>query len=87
MFSPQRLLLFAALALHCAEATQVMHRPDGYKDQPNDFKLEKAPKTNVVHRRANGKVNFAYFTNWGIYGANFRLSLYRHWLSVFNDFD
>ncbi|KAF7419347.1 hypothetical protein PC9H_001934 [Pleurotus ostreatus] len=56
----------------CVEATQVMHRPVDFKDTPNSFKIEKAPQTKVVQKRGTGKVQVAYFTNWGIYGANFQ---------------
>ncbi|KAI5117053.1 hypothetical protein M0805_005292 [Coniferiporia weirii] len=31
-----------------------------------------APATHAVDKRATGKVQAAYFTNWGIYGANFQ---------------
>ncbi|KAG9219949.1 hypothetical protein CCMSSC00406_0006862 [Pleurotus cornucopiae] len=56
----------------CVEATQVMHRPVDFKDTPNSFKIEKSPQTKVVQKRGTGKVQVAYFTNWGIYGANFQ---------------
>ncbi|TFK97754.1 glycoside hydrolase superfamily [Pterulicium gracile] len=60
------LLLFAGSGL----ATQVMHRPDRYKSTPNVYPLEANPK--VTTSFASGKVNGAYFTNWGIYGANYQ---------------
>ncbi|KAF4607345.1 hypothetical protein EYR38_001413 [Pleurotus pulmonarius] len=56
----------------CVEATQVMHRPASFKDTPHSFNIEKSPETKVVQKRATGKVQVAYFTNWGIYGANFQ---------------
>ncbi|KAF9479509.1 hypothetical protein BDN70DRAFT_806951 [Pholiota conissans] len=73
-----RFFWIATLALAAiiagVNATQVMHRPEGYKNAPNKFAMEKNPKTNVVHKRQTPgtKVSIAYFTNWGIYGANFQ---------------
>ncbi|KDR70278.1 hypothetical protein GALMADRAFT_894859 [Galerina marginata CBS 339.88] len=69
------LLLLVTISLAgivIVDATQVMHRPERYKEAPNRFTIEKDPKTNVIHRRATGKASIAYFTNWGIYGANFQ---------------
>ncbi len=48
----------------CVEATQVMHRPASFKDTPHSFNIEKSPETKVVQKRATGKVQVAYFTNW-----------------------
>lgn len=70
-----RLLLLATVAftaLIAVNGTQVMHRPAQYKDALRQVKTEATPKTNVIQKRAANKVSFAYFTNWGIYGANFR---------------
>jgi len=77
MFSSLTRSSFAALGLLAAgllvaDATQVMHRPDNYKDAPNVFQTAKIVNTTTIHKRAQEKVSFAYFTNWGIYGANFR---------------
>lgn len=71
-----------------ANATQIMRRPDTYKTPARKFKTESSPQIMTVgrrdvnetqaidlNRRANGKASFAYFTNWGIYGANFRESI------------
>lgn len=66
----------ALAAFNAVEATQVMHRPVNYKDAPNRFAIEKDPKTNHIQRRATSKASFAYFTNWGIYGANFRTPVF-----------
>ncbi|KAI0047878.1 carbohydrate-binding module family 5 protein [Auriscalpium vulgare] len=66
------IVLCAAVAV--AEATQVMHRPEAYKRPVRKFSTENVTPT-VVHKRASaasGKVQAAYFTNWGIYGANFQ---------------
>ncbi|PIL27429.1 hypothetical protein GSI_10577 [Ganoderma sinense ZZ0214-1] len=65
----KRVLFIAAVALAAVadvQATQVMRRPAAYKDAPNNA-------AQSVHARAtSGKVNAAYFTNWGIYsGYNF----------------
>ncbi|KAI0300095.1 glycosyl hydrolases family 18-domain-containing protein [Multifurca ochricompacta] len=46
-----------------ANATQAMGRP---------FTSPKSFTTNTVQKRVTGKVQAAYFTNWGIYGANFQ---------------
>lgn len=64
--------IVALAAMVAVEATQVMHRPDNYKDAAGTFKVESISKTNAVQKRAANKVSFAYFTNWGIYDANFR---------------
>lgn len=52
-------------------ATQVMHRPENYKDTPHKYAHgESVPR--IIHKRSGAKANMAYFTNWGIYGANFQ---------------
>ncbi|EAU86796.2 class V chitinase ChiB1 [Coprinopsis cinerea okayama7 len=56
-----------------SDATQIMRRPPQYKNRPNTFAMERQPKVHTLSRRATGKANFAYFTNWGIYGANFHI--------------
>ncbi|KIY64737.1 glycoside hydrolase family 18 protein [Cylindrobasidium torrendii FP15055 ss-10] len=48
---------------------QDIHRPDAYKEPENKFATEANPKFKTISRRATGKTNFAYFTNWGIYDA------------------
>jgi chitinase len=70
-----RLFWIATLALAVTvNATEIMRRPAGYKNTPNKFATEKNPNTTVIHRRqSGGKVSVGYFTNWGIYGANFRM--------------
>jgi chitinase len=62
----------AFMALLAVDGTQIMHRPDNYKSPLRTFPQEQNPKVNSIQRRATGKASFAYFTNWGIYGANFR---------------
>lgn len=69
LVNPSLLLLFAASAL----ATQSMRRPANYKDAPNIVETETDPTVHRVQKRqSGGKNSFAYFTNWGVYGANFR---------------
>ncbi|KAF8634067.1 hypothetical protein AX17_004330, partial [Amanita inopinata Kibby_2008] len=67
-------LLVAAVytALVAVGATQIMRRPDNYKDSPKRYTVETDPKTKIIHKRTTSKASFAYFTNWGIYGANFQ---------------
>jgi len=60
--------LFATLV---ANATQVMHRPAAYKDAPHTY-ASGNPKPQTIHKRSGAKVQAAYFTNWGIYAANFQ---------------
>ncbi|TFK47348.1 hypothetical protein OE88DRAFT_1714540 [Heliocybe sulcata] len=55
-----------------ANATQVMQRPPNYKSPPNKVQTNSDPTIQTIHKRAGGKVQAAYFTNWGIYGANFQ---------------
>ncbi|KAI0309232.1 glycoside hydrolase family 18 protein [Amylostereum chailletii] len=63
--------IFALATL--ASATQVMHRPANYKgaltgstSEPTDVQPQS------IQKRASGMVSTGYFTNWGIYGANFQ---------------
>lgn len=83
------LLLSAALAaVLTVSATQVMHRPDTYKEPPHKTTQGNATP-HVIHKRSGAKAQIAYFTNWsvvasysvqprklmvrrGIYGADFR---------------
>ena len=50
-------------ALLAVNATQVMHRPDNYKDAPRNGTVGH-PTPHVVHKRATAHANSAYFTNW-----------------------
>ncbi|CAL1711226.1 unnamed protein product [Somion occarium] len=74
-YSIRRVFLLVAAgltALLAVSATQVMRRPDNFEDAPRKFAVGNA-KPQIVHKRAAGaKVQAAYFTNWGIYGANFQ---------------
>ena len=64
------LFLAAALAaLVVVDATQVMHRPAAYKDAPRKFATG-AAETKIVHKRADTKVQAAYFTNWCVAGSD-----------------
>ncbi|KAF5381774.1 hypothetical protein D9615_005490 [Tricholomella constricta] len=70
----KRLLFLATMAFMAVitvNGTQIMRRPDSYKTPARTFPKERNPKT-VIEKRATGKASFAYFTNWGIYGANFQ---------------
>ncbi|KAI0916344.1 hypothetical protein AcW1_009855 [Taiwanofungus camphoratus] len=66
-------LAFVALAaLVSVDATQVMQRPAGYMDPPREFATGDPTPQKINKRADNGYVQAAYFTNWGIYGANFQ---------------
>ncbi|EJF63958.1 hypothetical protein DICSQDRAFT_134540 [Dichomitus squalens LYAD-421 SS1] len=69
-------VLFLAVATLVAvvavDATQVMQRPATYKNTPHKVQTNATAEPKVVHKRANTHVQAAYFTNWGIYGANFQ---------------
>ncbi|TFK70012.1 hypothetical protein BDN72DRAFT_943005 [Pluteus cervinus] len=74
-FSMRRMVLLAAVfysTLAVVGATPAMHRPANYTSPERTFKTEEHPKLSVVQKRAGSKTSFAYFTNWGIYGANFQ---------------
>lgn len=66
------LLFLAYLAVGVVNATQVMHRPATYKEPPATYAIEENPTVNTIQKRDTGKASMAYFTNWGIYAANFR---------------
>lgn len=56
------------------DATQVMKKPDGFDQAPRINPVGDTTP-NRVAKRATGKTQFAYFTNWGIYnGYNFSQS-------------
>ncbi|KAJ3988917.1 glycoside hydrolase family 18 protein [Lentinula detonsa] len=63
------LLSFSALHV---QATQVMHRPERFNTTPPAVTTEKDPVTHVIQKRATAKTQVGYFTNWGIYAANFQ---------------
>ncbi|OCH89471.1 hypothetical protein OBBRIDRAFT_664377 [Obba rivulosa] len=69
------LSLVAALlaAVVAVSATQAMQRPAEYKDAARHYATG-SPKPESIHRRAGEYVQAAYFTNWGIYGANYQPS-------------
>ncbi|KAJ7273811.1 glycoside hydrolase superfamily [Mycena rebaudengoi] len=91
-FLKRALVLLTAVftLLDASNATQIMHRP---VNASRNFKIEEnARRINVVDKRATGKVQIAYFTNWGIYGANFQptdipVSHLTHLLYSFADVD
>ncbi|KAH9896763.1 glycoside hydrolase superfamily [Cubamyces lactineus] len=72
----RRAYLLAAVAVSAlvlVNATQVMQRPPTFKNAPHNVSTEHKFKPHVIHKRATSqKVQAAYFTNWGIYGANFQ---------------
>ncbi|KAJ3974696.1 glycoside hydrolase family 18 protein [Lentinula raphanica] len=63
--------LLSLSVLH-VQATQVMHRPERFNTTPPAVTTEHDPATHVVQKRATTKTQVAYFTNWGIYAANFQ---------------
>jgi chitinase len=69
-------LALVLLSLGLVNATQVMHRPTDFKShlRPNaPFSLNHTASERVeLTKRATGKTNVGYFTNWGIYGRNFQ---------------
>lgn len=54
----------ALAALLAVNATQVMSRPPNYKDAPHKLNTTTSAPVHVIHKRATGKQQFAYFTNW-----------------------
>jgi len=59
-----------------AGATQVMHKPARYNQTEHTNPVgDTTPKQ--IAKRATGKTQFAYFTNWGIYAAYNFSKLYR----------
>ena len=62
----------AFMALVTVNGTQVMRRPDDFKSQKRSLPTNHGLDTDTLQKRASGKTTFAYFTNWGIYIANFR---------------
>ncbi|KII85595.1 carbohydrate-binding module family 5 protein [Plicaturopsis crispa FD-325 SS-3] len=62
--------LLASLVL--VQGTQVMQRPADYKSPARVYSMEKTVHPHTIQKRDTGKVQAAYFTNWGIYGANFQ---------------
>ncbi|KAF7377724.1 hypothetical protein MSAN_00195400 [Mycena sanguinolenta] len=89
------LVLFTAFAfLNVVHATPTMQRPANVSAPPHVSETEAHPVVHQIHRRASatGKVSMGYFTNWGIYGANFQPtdivpSTLTHILYAFADVD
>ncbi|KAG5635930.1 hypothetical protein H0H81_009643 [Sphagnurus paluster] len=71
----KRFVLLAAMAFMAVavvDAQSIMRRPDNYMSPAKKFPTQQNPQINTVQRRrSSGKVSFAYYTNWAIYGANF----------------
>ncbi|KAF5366212.1 hypothetical protein D9758_005723 [Tetrapyrgos nigripes] len=60
-------------------ATQVMQKPNNFNSTPNWYPTGNNPSPlipqlilGMVDATSEGKVQIGYFTNWGIYGANFQ---------------
>ncbi|KAK0185757.1 glycoside hydrolase family 18 protein [Armillaria mellea] len=66
------LLCIACFAVVAINATAVMRRPDNYKNSPTTTKPNTTLEARDLEERHKGKASVAYFTNWGIYGANFQ---------------
>ncbi|KAK0464775.1 glycoside hydrolase family 18 protein [Desarmillaria tabescens] len=65
-------LCIACFAVVTVNATAVMRRPDKYKDSPSTTGNQTTPEARDLEERNKGKASVAYFTNWGIYGADFQ---------------
>ncbi|KAJ7635665.1 glycoside hydrolase superfamily [Mycena polygramma] len=72
--SLKRMLIFltALTIVNVVQATRTMARPANVSIRPHAAKTNSDPTVHQIHRRAAGKVSIGYFTNWGIYGANFQ---------------
>ncbi|KAH9026976.1 glycoside hydrolase family 18 protein [Lactarius hengduanensis] len=70
------LLIRAFVALSALLAfgfsAEVLGRPSNYRGAFDKSATNANVKSNVIQKRVTGKVQAAYFTNWGIYGANFQ---------------
>ncbi|KAJ7705307.1 glycoside hydrolase superfamily [Mycena rosella] len=78
--------------LNVGNATQIMHRPANVTAPLREFKMQEKPIVHVIEKRAAAKVSVGYFTNWGIYAANFQPtdiipSTLTHILYSFGDVD
>jgi chitinase len=69
MFLPitlRNVLLAFVLGTALTDATQVMHRPNNYKDSPHKYEQgNSVPR--IIHKRSGAKANIAYFTNWCVW--------------------
>ncbi|KAJ7058105.1 glycosyl hydrolases family 18-domain-containing protein [Mycena amicta] len=91
----KRVLFFlTALAVaNVAHATPVMARPANVSEPKHVFPLEEHPVIHHVQKRATGKVNMAYYVNWGVYTPrlffpqNIDVSQLSHILYAFADVD
>jgi hypothetical protein len=57
------LALAALSAVTSVYGTQVMHRPAGYKNPPNQVKTNLTAEVHHIEKRATGKVSMAVRTN------------------------
>ncbi|KAF7369007.1 hypothetical protein MVEN_00227400 [Mycena venus] len=97
--SLKRVLIFltAFTIFNVVHTTPTMQRPANVSAPLHVFKTEEHPIVHEIHRRdieerATGKVSIGYFTNWGIYAANFQptdivVSTLTHILYSFADVD
>ncbi|CAK5274236.1 unnamed protein product [Mycena citricolor] len=71
-----RLLAITTLLplFNVVSSTWIMHRPGNVSVQIPESQRQPVldPIVHHVHKRAGEKVSIGYFTNWGIYGANFQ---------------
>lgn len=65
-------LLTLALDALLAGATRVHHRPVRFKTKQHLVHAVGGARRRALEPRARGMIQMAYFTNWGIYGRNFR---------------
>lgn len=66
------LLCIVCFAVVAVNATAVMHRPDNYKDSPSTASSKTNPEARDLEEPYKGKASVGYFTNWGIYSADFQ---------------
>ncbi|KAF8201052.1 glycoside hydrolase superfamily [Mycena galopus ATCC 62051] len=86
------IFLTAWTIFNVVHATPTMVRPANVSAPAHVVKTDEHPIVHEIHKRATGKVSMGYFTNWGIYGANFQptdivTSTLTHILYAFADVD
>lgn len=58
------LLATGMAVLLAVDATQIMHRPENFRNAPHRFAEGKADPKTIYKRAATGKVQAGYFPNW-----------------------
>jgi hypothetical protein len=63
--------LFAAMAalaslVALTGASQVIQRPAIYKGEPGNYTTAARVSPHIIHKRAPGKIQAGYFTNWSV---------------------